>query len=115
MEIEEYYNRGDCVKIHLHEYVNRELVDEYTIIKMIGSKHICESTKYMCKANTFTYEGMTNDIVSTKDGEYIHLHSLATPEETYWLDKCISANKFISKEEALKDFNNKIELNYEIY
>ena len=37
---------------------------------------------------------------------------LATPEEKHWLNTCIKAGKFISKEKALKTFNNR---NYEVY
>ncbi len=51
-------------------------------------------------------------------GDYSQLGKntrLATPEEIHWLDKCIEANEFIDKITALEDFNNKVELNYEIY
>lgn len=39
-------------------------------------------------------------------------YRLATPEEIYWLDKCIKADKFISKNEI--DFS-KMTQTYEIY
>ena len=34
-----------------------------------------------------------------------HERCAATPEEIHWLDKCIEAGRFITKKEALKDFN----------
>tara|TARA_R110000782_G_scaffold193411_5_gene282976 strand:+ start:313 stop:648 length:336 start_codon:yes stop_codon:yes gene_type:complete len=39
----------------------------------------------------------------------------ATQEQIHWLNECAKADKFISKEEALKTFNTNVELNYDIY
>jgi hypothetical protein len=38
----------------------------------------------------------------------------ATPEDTHWLNVCIEKEKFVSKKEALKTFNQEVSLSFEL-
>lgn len=67
--------------------------------------------RYICIVNNIYY----SDNSKSHNGRSLINTKLATPEETHWLKQCIKGNNFISKEKALKTFNNKVDLDYEIY
>lgn len=68
---------------------------KFIVKKDNGNNYICLNPRKL--ENPFFSKGFNFSPTS-------YDYELATPEESYWLEECIKANKFIPKEEALKSF-----------
>ena len=88
----------------------------------IGKYYVAGNFIY--KAVEYINYKCNNPAINTRTGQYYnhnaHISNYnttadreATKEEIQWLDACINAERFVPKEEALKDF--KKDLNYDIY
>lgn len=73
-----------------------DVVESYNEDYRAKYSYCLESTKRFFKDSLWCYVSNYREKRGWRD---------ATPEEKYWLDMCIAANKFISKEKALEDYN----------
>lgn len=100
-EIQQYLPEGHVDKISPNLKVEDLIEGEVYYCKGIDYHYIFHNTskKYIAIHGEFIGSGFC------RIEDYIY--TLATLEEKHWLNKCISLNKYISKEEALKDFGLK--------
>ena len=97
----ESFNKGDVV---IYENIDIELDDDnmeersepYTVIKKIGGAHICPSTEYY-----YQYDRFFNS-----EFEIANNIRLADQSDVEWLEKCIKAGEFLTKDNSdlINDF-----------
>lgn len=76
----------------------------FDFLNKIKAKNICSDG---FKGDSININKCENKISFIKDQAFSMVDMReATPEEKYWLEECIKADKFISKEEALKTFTH---------
>lgn len=86
----------DINKIYYSEYIE----GDFAIIKPVYSYGFNGATGLYYKSDNVQDFYRVNSFSCNKNTR------VATIEEKQWLEACIEANKYISKEEALKNFNN---------